>query len=729
LRNLPKLAWPARYGITLVVAAALLASISTAGVLTLSTFPHAAHAGKPKRIELNPLAVRSFIYDQNGNEMAVLMAEEDREEIDLELMPKQVQDAVLTIEDRDFYTHKGLSIRAAVRALTSNIEAGTIRQGGSTITQQVIKNSIVGSQQTFARKAREAVLAMQLETQMSKKQILERYLNTVYLGNGAYGVQAFAETYYNTTAEKLDWPEAALLTALIRNPVGYDPIKHPELSMKRRALVAHELLTAGKIDAAQEQAINAAPLPQQAVRRATTRSSLNLAGANYFSEEVKQQMLVLPELGATPEARRDAVFKGGLRVTTTYDPEAQKMAEAAVKSLPDTNGEFTAALASVEPGTGKVRAVVGGANFDEQKFNYATQGFRQPGSSFKFFTLMAAFEEGKLPTDSISGISPCSFKDPGSPGGTYTAKNSGGGGKVGSILSQTTASSNCAFLRLAQAVGLDKVAAMANSMGVVTLNPPVDANGKLIKNPDGSSPPAVQGPVPSDIFSMPIGSKEVHPIAMAAAYAAAANDGVYVAPYFIEKVTDSKGTVIYQHKDAGKRVASTQAARYTTQVLEANVKSGTGRKAALKRQVAAGKTGTTQDNADVWFVGYTPYLSTAVWIGNPENRNRVRIGGRVQFGADYPAMIWNRFMAPMHDKLTPKDFSEPDKSTRRPTSISDKSSGSTTAGCKTFPCRPTRRPTTTVAGGSGTTDAPPPTNTPATPNRAGPPATAPPQGQ
>lgn len=646
--------WFVRYLIAVVTSGVLVAAVSAAGLVAAGRLSEAATTGKAEPIVLSPLATRSLIFDRNGAEIAVLYGDEDREEIPIDRIPKLVQDAVLGVEDRDFYQHKGFNARSALRALFANLEAGDIEQGGSTITQQLIKNSIVGSEQTFERKAREAVLAMHLENQMSKKEILERYLNTVYLGNGAYGVQAFAETYFGKSAEDLGWAEAALMTALIRNPNGYDPIRHPETAKRRRALVVDVLLDGGLIDEQQAKEIKEAPLPTERHKRSSTSLAAQLAGADYFTETVKQQLLDLPELGATSTDRYNAVFKGGLRVTTTYDPRAQELAEKAVETLPSNDDRFAVALASVEPGTGAVRALVGGMDFAEQKFNYATQGWRQPGSSFKFFTLMAAFENEVVPNDTISGSSPCRFDDPTAEGGVYTARNSGGGGKTSTITSQTTSSSNCAFLRLAQYVGLDKVAAMANEMGITTLN----------QEGVGADQRIVEGPVPSNILSMPIGSKEVHPLSMAAAYATAANDGVFHRPYFIEKVTDSNGNVIYEHSDGGKQVVSAQTARLVTEVLSKNAESGTGRRAKLSDQPSAGKTGTTQENADVWYVGYTPYLSTAVWIGSPKNRDPVRINGRIQYGADYPARIWHEFMEPFHAELAEKPFIEP-ASTRK----------------------------------------------------------------
>jgi len=624
------------------------ALVSTSGPLVETT--------GGEKVLLTPLATRSVIYDSNGGEMALLFADEDRQEVPLSDVSEEVRQAIITIEDADFYHHKGVSLKSISRALKSDLGAGSVEQGGSTITQQLIKNSITGGQQTAERKVREAILAWRLEGQMSKDEILEQYLNTVYLGHGAYGLQAAAETYFNKSVTDLGWPEAALLASLVRNPTGYDPVAFPKVSTSRREVVVNRLMAEDEIDQATADAILDTPLPAEVFERSRATAQAQLVGGGYFSESVKQYLLDLPALGATASERYDAVFKGGLRVYSTYDPTAQQAAELAVTKVPDSGGKFFAGLASVDPRSGAVRAMVGGPDFETSKVNYVTQGWRQPGSSFKYFVLMAAIEAGYVPNDTISGSSPCRFPDPTGPKGVYTAT---GGGKTASLTSQTLSSSNCGYLRLGQTVGLDKVADLANRMGMITV--------EAATNPDGT-PTLKEIPIPADILSLPLGSKEVHPISMAAAYATAVNDGVYNPPYYVDKVTDAKGKVLYQHQVEGTRVVSVQTARLVTEVLAKNVVSGTGKKARLKEQVAAGKTGTTQENADTWFVGYTPYLSTAVWLGSPTGREKIVIKGRAVFGADYTAQVWNAFNAAYHADLPPLEFVEPE-ATRRGKSI------------------------------------------------------------
>ncbi|MEZ5320588.1 MAG: transglycosylase domain-containing protein [Microthrixaceae bacterium] len=627
-----------------VMVGALVLALSGVGAWTVGSWSGGVvDAGRSDPVVLAPLATRTIVYNDQGAQMAVLFAEEDRQEVPLSKVPMALREAVIATEDADFYHHSGVSLRGWVRALGSDLRAGGVAQGGSTITQQLVKKSITGSAQTPDRKVREAVLAVRLEQHMSKDAILERYLNTVYLGHGNYGVEAAAESYFGVGVAGIDWPKAALLAGMIASPSRFDPIAHPEAATRRRSLVVGRLLATGRIDAATARAIRSAPLPTRVDEHAAGATRGQLVGGSYFAEQVKQQLLDMPALGATPTDRYNRVFGGGLRVYTTFDPIAQAAAERAVDVVPGSGERFFTGLASLDAHTGAVRALVGGPDFATSQFNYVTQGWRQPGSSFKFFVLMAAMEAGYVPTDTISGAS-CRFPDPTAPSGVYET-DGGKSAKTASILAQTQVSSNCAFLRLGQTVGLDRVARMANNLGVRTVR----------YGTDGATPV----PIPDDVLSLPLGTTEVHPIDMAAAYATAANDGVYNPPFFIDRITDSNGRVLYRHRRAGLRVTSAQTARLVTGILQKNVTGGTGRRARLSRQVAAGKTGTTQAHADAWFVGYTPYLSTAVWMGEPTGRSPIVIGGKQIFGADYPAEVWRTYTEATEAALAPVSFTPP----------------------------------------------------------------------
>ena len=355
---------------------------------------------------------------------------------------------------------------------------------------------------------------------------------------------------------------------------------------------------------------------------------------DYFVEEVKQQLLDMEELGATPTERYNALFKGGLRIETTFSPEAQFLALSARNNvLPDTGGQFTAAMVAVTPQTGAVRAMVGGPGFDRYRYNLATQGARQPGSSFKIFVLTAALEGGLVPDDTLNGSGPCTFPNPGGYPDPYVANNfAGESGGTSTITGNVQASSNCGFLRLGQFVGLQNVVDVARRMGITT---ELDARN----------------------LSLPIGSEEVHPIDMAGAAAVLANGGIRHRPYFIDRVTDRRGNVIYEHQSPGRQVVSQQSACLATEALEANVQAGTGTAAQLSNMAVAGKTGTAQSFGDAWFVGYTPFLATAVWMGNAEARvPMTNVGGRTVTGGSYPAEIWHAFNEPAHNGLAYTDF-------------------------------------------------------------------------
>lgn len=671
-------------------------------------------------IDLGPLDQRSYVYAADGSLLATLRAEIDRQPVPLAEMPSHVVDAVLAVEDADFYAHKGVNLRSMLRALTANVESGATVQGGSTITQQLIKNEIVGTQQTLDRKAKEAVLARRLEEQMSKDEILERYLNTVYLGNGAYGMQAGAETYFGVGVGELDVAQAAFLAGIIANPSLYDPIRNPEGAEARRNLALRRLVSFGRLSPAEADELAGAPMPAQI-------NQVNPTPDTYFVEEVKQLLLDDERLGATREEREYAVFRGGLQIHTTLDIRAQWLATAARNDViaelapegaapatipidpnPETGAErfATGAVVSIDPATGAVRAMVGGSGFEENKFNVTTQGLRSGGSTFKVFVLMALLEAGYVPNDSVSGSGPCSFTGiPGLNPDPYIVENFGnsrGGG--GTITQQTLRSSNCAYVRLGQIVGTDLVAETARRMGITT--------------------PIV------DVVSMPLGTQEVYPIDMAAAFASIANDGVLNPPYYIDRVEDRSGQVLFEHHPNPRRASSPESARLAADILEQNVQSGTGTRARVPGHHAAGKTGTAQNSGNGWFVGFTPHLATAVWMGSPADNFEVRIRGVGITGGSYPAEIWGRYMRAWHEPLEPRDYPDPPR-TRSGRYLRMDATNDPRAGSPTYrprrPSRPSSSATTAPATTSPATTAPA-TSAPATtaPATTAPPAPDPP---
>jgi penicillin-binding protein 1A len=564
-------------------------------------------------ISLQPLASRSVVYARDGSVLATLHEEENRVPVPLSRVPPHVIRAVLDAEDNRFYEHGALDLRALTRALVVNVQAGGVFEGGSTITQQLVKISLLNARQQASRKIKEAALAIRLEDDMSKEEILERYLNAVYLGNHAYGFQAGAETYFHTDIDKVNLGQAVLLASLIRDPVGADPWTKPAEARARRDVVIDRMLELGHIQPSEAEALKAEALP-------TPPPQDPPKGSDYFTERVKQQLLADTRFGATASERYAAVFTGGLTIRTTLDPGMQRMAEQAVADiLPDTGGRFRAALVSVEPTTGAVRALVGGDDFANTKFDLAVQGAKQTGSSFKPFTLIAALENGFSINDSILGTSPCRIPNPGS--ADWEPNNvEGSSGGVLSLLDATVHSVNCAYARLVSLVGPEKVMETAHRMGITAKLEPLPA--------------------------ITLGAFPVSPLDMASAYSTLAADGQRHAPQFVDEVLDGQGRLLFKNEPKGEPVLAPQIARTVTNTLTQVVQRGTGRAAAVPGWTVAGKTGSTDENKNAWFVGYTPTLATAVWMGNPHEDIPMRnVGGITVFGGTYPARIWKAFMA------------------------------------------------------------------------------------
>ena len=605
----------------------------------------AAHRFERDSISLPELSERSYVYDRAGELMATFLADENRIRVDIERIPRSVIDSVLTAEDSAFFAHQGVNARSIGRAFTANIESGGVAQGGSTITQQVVKDIVGDKDQDFARKVREAVLAVKLEETYTKNEILEHYLNTIYFGSGAYGVQAAAETYFGKDVSQLSWAEGAMLAGIIRCPSGCNPFRSRGRAFSRRNTVIDALVQTGRVTRREGDIAKFTRLPAEPTRPRTPD--------DYFVQEVQQQLLADERLGATPTARYNRLFGGGLRVYTTFDPGLYLQAQAARNgNLPDSDGDGTfalendpltglsrfgtAAMAGVEPRTGAVRYLLGGPGYDRYPFDLSQQQNRLIGSTFKTFVLTAAILNGASPDDTVDGRGPCGDV-PGYPDDDPPTNFGGSGGSFNTLLYQTQKSSNCAFLRLNQIVGPEKVADVAKRMGVTsTLHP--------------------------ENTSMALGTDPISPLDMAAAYSVLANDGLRNPIYFIDRVEDADGSVVFAHQASPERVLPVNVARLVTSVLEANVESGTGTRARLASgQPSAGKTGTTNNAYDVWFVGYTPQLATSVWIGATGANVRLRFGGGGDAqGGRAPAQIWGAFMAAALDGEPIERFAEPE---------------------------------------------------------------------
>ena len=572
-------------------------------------------------LNLSPGAQRTEVYDSQGKEIGILRYDIDRELVNIDQVPAEVLATLLAVEDNKFWLHNGVDIRAISRAMIQNVTSGGITQGGSTITQQIVKLRIVGNESSISRKIREAVLAARLEEEFTKQEILEFYLNEIYFGNGAYGLQAAAETYFGKDVGELDVGDAAFLAGLVRSPGIYDGFSDTEIAGKRRSMSLQSAEDAGIIDSGERARYEQRGLPDR--NRSPQRTDETLA-RDYFLDEVTEALLGHPALGETYQERFAKVYNGGLRVWTTFDAKLQSHMEDAVREvIAGGIGDFEVAMASVDPATGAVRAFIGGPEFADFQFNLVTQGQRQPGSSFKTYVLAAALEKaGLFPFDTISGKGPCTFPNP--PNVDYEVNNfNDSDGVVGTVQFAILKSSNCGFVRLGLRTGLENVVEVANRL--------------IGRGPENSFRP---------YLSMSLGAQEVTPLEQAVAYAAIANGGLRMEPYYISKIEDASGSVLYQHVPRGRRAVKSTTAAWVTEALAQNVVAGTGRRAQLESgQPSAGKTGTAQDFSDAWYVGFTPHLSTSVWMGHPEEKvPMIDVQGRNGTGGWIPARIWGAYM-------------------------------------------------------------------------------------
>jgi penicillin-binding protein 1A len=578
-----------------------------------------------------PLAESSKIFAADGTLVATLHAEENRETVPLSQIPKPLRDAVVAIEDQRFWDHRGVDAKSVLRAVYSNAAEGKVVEGGSTITQQYVKNELVAPDRTVRRKLQEAALAFQLERRYTKERILELYLNTIYFGNGAYGVEAAAHEYFGTSVDKLSLGQAALLAGMIRAPSRTDPYEQPEVASTRRGLVLTKMVEIGLATPEQAAAAAAEPLV------VTATPADERYPAPYFVERVKQFILDDPRFGPTPAARRNLLFQGGLRIFTTLDLERQAQAEASmakVLSRPETDP--AGAVVSLEPRTGFVRAIVGGRDFfgggPQAKFDLATQGSRPAGSAFKPFVLAAALEAGIPLTRTYDAPARMSIPLTRQ---TWNVENyEGGGGGRANLVEATVRSVNTVYAQLILDVGPAEAVARAAKMGITT--------------PLLAYPSAV------------LGTNDVTPMEMAAAYGTFANRGVAVPPTLITKVAGPGGALLYEHAHSQKRVLEQENADAVVAVLQEVVEQGTAVKAKIGRP-AAGKTGTGQEWRDAWFVGFTPELVTSVWVGFPEKqRSMIPPATRILVtGGSWPAEIWQLYNSAALARVPVTPFPEP----------------------------------------------------------------------
>ncbi|MCX8031790.1 MAG: PBP1A family penicillin-binding protein [Thermoleophilia bacterium] len=615
----------------LVVAIAVLVGVPLIGIAVfLTLFLAGLHAVAVVQQDLPSLeaqgevklAETTQIYAADGTLLAYLHGEQNRTVISGKQIPDILRWAIVAIEDERFFSHNGVDLEGLARAFVANVKAQKISQGFSTITMQLVGNLYLDrSDLSFTRKWNEIALAWQMERKYSKKEILDMYLNTVYFGSNAYGVEAAARTYFNKDPADLTIAEAALLAGLPQAPSIYSPRRHPEAALKRRNLVLAKMFELGYITRDEYQQALAEPL--------------NLAPYSPYTKVEEPYVVAYVRKQLIDMFGEERVFAGGLRVETTIDPEFQKLAVEAITSTLDQPDDPSAALVSIEVGTGYIRAMVGGKDYDSSKFNLAVQGKRQPGSAFKTFCLVAALEKGMDPYNTYYESMPVSLTYPGAPepwqvktyGNTYYGTSS--------VYEATLRSDNTVYAQMALDVGAETIVDVAHRMGITS---------EL--NPD----PAIA------LGGLRIG---VSPLEMAAAYATLANKGEYVEPTIILRVKDTSGRVLYEAKPKRRQAISAAVAYEVTKILAMNIKRGTGTKADIDRP-AAGKTGTTTEWHDAWFCGYTPHLSTTVWVGHPEAQISMKnVHGIRVTGGSFPAIIWQKFMYVADRKYPEEDFEEP----------------------------------------------------------------------
>jgi len=568
----------------------------------------------------------SYIYDVKGRPLTSLHGEANREVVELDQISPNLKRAVMAIEDSHFYHHRGINPNSIGRAVVANWKSGGVVEGASTITMQLVKNIFLSHQRTVSRKLAEAVLAVRVEQVFSKNDILEMYLNNIYWGHNNYGVQTAAKSYFNKPAAQLNLAESAMMAGLIQAPEVYSPFNNYKTAKERQALVLSRMRTLAWITPAQEEAALKEPLK---LGKPTAWQESKLP---YVTDAVVAEL--------RQKFGKETLIKGGMRIQTTIDLDFQNMAESTIQRAYNSlrgrgirTKDLQISLVAVDPRTHFVKALVGGVDYNKSQLNRAIQSRRQPGSAFKPFVYYTAFASGRFTPETVVNDSPVRFREA---GGFYSPKNYGGGysGQV-SLRSALMQSLNIPAVILGRRVGLNKVIEVCRLLGF---------ESPLIA-----------------VTSLPLGSVDVTPLEMAGAYATFASNGWHSKPTFIMRVTDSRGNVMLDNTPKPKLVLDPWATASLNSVLQGVIQGGTATSAQIGRP-AAGKTGTTDNEKNVWFVGYVPQLATAVWIGDDRNRTL----GKGITGGGFAAPIWRDFMAQALKNERVEYFPSPSKF-RKPT--------------------------------------------------------------
>lgn len=569
----------------------------------------------------------SHIYDINGQLLLSIHDEANREVIPFDDISDNLKLAVLAIEDSHFFVHQGINPGAVIRAALANLESGETVEGASTLTMQLVKNLFLTPEREFSRKVAEAVLAIRLEQILDKNELLELYLNQVYWGHNLYGAETAAQSYFNKSAEDLTLAEAAMMAGLIQSPETYSPFADYQLAKRQQAIVLNRMLDLKWITPEEAQEAREQPIRLGNISSFPTSISPYVTGA------------VVEEL--TERFGRETLNKGGMRVQTTVDLSTQRMAEQTIKDwhtrlfnqgLYRDFEQGQLALAAVDPRTNFVKALVGGYDYNQSQFNRATQAQRQPGSAFKPLVYYTAFATGNYGPETIVSDTPVSYPDG---DGLYRPVNYGGGfsGAV-SIRKAIEVSLNIPAVTIGQEIGLNRVIEVSRLLGIKS---PIDP-----------------------VISLPLGSVDLTPLEMAGAFATFASNGWRSDTTLIAQVTDSKGNVMLDNTPRPRLVLDPWATATLTDTLQGVINQGTATSAKLDRP-AAGKTGTTSSQRDIWFVGYVPQLSVAVWAGH-DNNMPLSYGAT---GGGFVAPVWRDFMQkylanePVQNFRSPEEFDRP----------------------------------------------------------------------
>ena len=620
--------------------------------------------------EAAPQNSTTFIYAADGELLAESFVDENRIPIPFEAegdgydysdLPEHLIQAVVAREDRRFFEHSGVDFAGIARAAWNDVRNKPI-QGGSTIPQQYVKNALLTNERSLTRKLKEATLAIKLSRQYSKEEIMSLYLNTIYFGRGAYGIEAAAQEYFGKSARDLDMNESAYFAGIISRPATADPIEDQAEAIKRRDLAIDAMTETGFVEpdaAAQEKFMTddagvAQPRPVVAIEKQDAATSLAAGGSGYFIDYVEKK--------ATEIVGEQRYQTGGLKIETTLDPTIQADAEEAASDVLDRSGDPSYGVVTLDR-EGRVRAMVGGRDYAQSQVNTAVGeesggGGRQPGSTFKPIVLATALQEGMSPSKRYKAPRSITLDDNGTPWKVSNAGDSSGGGSM-SLLQATVGSVNTVYAQLVMDVGVGDTVDMAKALGMRSSS--LDSQGPAIV----------------------LGTAESSPLDMASVYNTFLNEGERVETSVIERIEDAGGQVIYERPKTRERVLDANVANNVTAALRNVISSGTGKAARISGVQTAGKTGTTQGLGDAWFVGYTPEYVTAVWVGYLEGNSKklTNVHGRRVYGGTFPAQIWQRLMSEIMS-----DVEDPGKFPKAPTikapsseSSTRKPSGSTTS--------------------------------------------------